>query len=49
MTTALLLLAVENLIQNGRKTLDERTAEAARLTGSEVDLIRLMGNGDSNG
>jgi DNA-binding NarL/FixJ family response regulator len=48
MTTALLHTAVENLIQNGRKTLAERTAEAAHLTGREVDVLRLMGNGDSN-
>jgi DNA-binding NarL/FixJ family response regulator len=46
--TALLRTAVENLIQNGRKTLAERTAEAAHLTGREVDVLRLMGNGDSN-
>jgi len=48
MTTALLHTAVENLLQNGRKTLAERTAEAAHLTGREVDVLRLMGNGDSN-
>jgi DNA-binding NarL/FixJ family response regulator len=48
MQTALLRTAVENLIQNGRKTLAERTAEAAHLTGREVDVLRLMGNGDSN-
>lgn len=46
--TALLYTAVENLIQNGRKTLAERTAEAAHLTEREVDVLRLMGNGDSN-
>ena len=49
MTTALLRSAVENLLQNGRKTLAERTAEAAHLTEREVDVLRLMGNGDSNG
>ena len=49
MTTALLRDAVENLLQNGRKTLAERTAEAAHLTEREVDVLRLMGNGDSNG
>lgn len=49
MTTALLRNAVENLLQNGRKTLAERTAEAAHLTEREVDVLRLMGNGDSNG
>ena len=48
MTTALLHNAVENLIQNGRKTPAERTAEAANLTEREVDVLRLMGNGDSN-
>jgi DNA-binding NarL/FixJ family response regulator len=48
MKTELLHTAVENLIQNGRKTLAERTAEAAHLTGREVDVLRLMGNVDSN-
>jgi DNA-binding NarL/FixJ family response regulator len=48
MTTELLHTAVENLLQNGRKTLAERTAEAAHLTAREVDVLRLMGNGDSN-
>jgi DNA-binding NarL/FixJ family response regulator len=48
MTTALLRIAVENLLQNGRKTLAERTADAAHLTEREVDVLRLMGNGDSN-
>jgi DNA-binding NarL/FixJ family response regulator len=48
MTTALLRTAVENLLQNGRKTLAERTTEAAHLTEREVDVLRLMGNGDSN-
>jgi DNA-binding NarL/FixJ family response regulator len=48
MKTALLHTAVENLIQNGRKTLAERTAEAAHLTEREVDVLRLMGNGDTN-
>ena len=47
-TTELLHTAVENLIQNGRKTLAERTAEAAHLTDREVDVLRLLGNGDSN-
>jgi DNA-binding NarL/FixJ family response regulator len=46
--TALLRTAAENLIQNGRKTLAVRTAEAAHLTAREVDVLRLMGNGDSN-
>jgi DNA-binding NarL/FixJ family response regulator len=40
--------AVETLIQNGRKTLAERTAGAASLTDREVDVLRLMGNGDTN-
>jgi len=48
MTTELLHTAVENLLQNGRKTLAERTAEAAHLTEREVDVLRLLGNGDSN-
>ena len=48
MKTALLHTAVENLIQNGRKTLAERTTEAAHLTEREVDVLRLLGNGDSN-
>jgi len=48
MKTELLHTAVENLLQNGRKTLAERTAEAAHLTEREVDVLRLMGNGDAN-
>jgi DNA-binding NarL/FixJ family response regulator len=48
MKTELLHTAVENLLQNGRKTLAEHTAEAAHLTEREVDVLRLMGNGDSN-
>ena len=48
MSTALLHTAVENLLQNGRKTLAERTTEAAHLTVREVDVLRLMGNGDAN-
>ena len=48
MSTEVLRAAVENLIQNGRKTLAEHTAEAAHLTEREVDVLRLMGNGDSN-
>jgi DNA-binding NarL/FixJ family response regulator len=48
MTAVLLRSAVENLLQNGRKTLAERTAEAAHLTEREVDVLRLLGNGDSN-
>lgn len=30
------------------KTLAERTTDAAHLTEREVDVLRLMGNGDSN-
>ncbi len=48
MSTAVLRAAVENLLQNGQKTLAERTTETARLTPREVDVLRLMGNGDSN-
>ena len=48
MKTELLRTAVENLIQNGRRTLAERTTEAAHLTEREVDVLRLLGNGDSN-
>ena len=48
MSTAVLRAAVENLVQNGRKTLSERTTEAAHLTDREVDVLRLLGNGDSN-
>jgi DNA-binding NarL/FixJ family response regulator len=48
METALLRTAVDALLQNGRKTLAERTAEAAHLTEREVDVLRLLGNGDSN-
>ena len=48
MKTELLHSAVENLILNGRRTLAERTTQAAHLTEREVDVLRLMGNGDSN-
>ena len=48
MSTEVLRAAVENLIENGRKTLAERTAEAAHLTEREVDVLRLLGNGYSN-
>ena len=48
MSAAVLRAAVENLLQNGRKTLAERTAESAHLTAREVDVLRLLGNGDSN-
>jgi len=46
--TELLRRAVDALIQNGRKTLAERTAEAAHLTPREVDVLRIMGNGETN-
>jgi DNA-binding NarL/FixJ family response regulator len=48
MNTSVLQAAVANLLLNGRKTLAERTTEAACLTHREVDVLRLMGNGDSN-
>lgn len=48
MKTALLRTAVDTLLQNGRRTLAQRTTEAAHLTEREVDVLRLMGNGDSN-
>ena len=48
MDTAVLRTAVVNLIENGRKTLADRTAEAAHLTKREVDVLRLLGNGASN-
>ena len=48
MKTELLRKAVDNLIENGRKTLAERTAEAAHLTPREIDVLRLMGNGYTN-
>lgn len=48
MKTALLRQAVDALLQNGRKTLAERTTEAAHLTDREVEVLRLMGNGDTN-
>ncbi len=46
--TELLRTAVDALLQNGPKTLAERTAEAAHLTEREVDVLRLLGHGDSN-
>jgi DNA-binding NarL/FixJ family response regulator len=44
----LLKSAVDDLLQNNRKTLAERTTEAAHLTDREVDVLRLLGNGQSN-
>ncbi len=49
MKTTLLRNAVDALLQNGRKTLAQRTTDAAHLTDREVDVLRLMGNGDTNG
>jgi len=48
MKMELLRKAVDALIENGRKTLAERTAEAAHLTPREIDVLRLMGNGYTN-
>lgn len=48
MKRELLHTAVENLIQNGQKTLAERTTETAHLTKREVDVLRLLGHRDSN-
>ena len=48
MSASVLRAAVENLVENGRKTLGERTAAAAHLTEREVDVLRLMGNGEPN-
>lgn len=48
MKTSLLRAAVDALLLNGRRTLAERTTEAAHLTVREVDVLRLMGNGESN-
>jgi DNA-binding NarL/FixJ family response regulator len=46
--TTVLRSAVEHYIQNGGKTLAERTAEAAHLTARELDVLKLLGNGASN-
>ena len=48
MKAELLRKAVDALIENGRKTLAERTAEAAHLTPREIDVLRLMGNAYTN-
>jgi DNA-binding NarL/FixJ family response regulator len=40
--------AADNLFRNGRKMPAERTPEAAHLTKREVEVLRLLGNGDSN-
>ena len=47
MSATVLRTAVEHLIENGRKTLAERMAESAHLTAREVDVMRLLGNGDA--
>jgi len=47
-TSTLLRTAVDALIQNGRKSLAERTAEAANLTAREVEVLRLLGDAASN-
>ena len=47
-TTAVLRSAIEHLLQNSRKTLTDRMTYSANLTTREVDVLRLMGNGDSN-
>jgi DNA-binding NarL/FixJ family response regulator len=44
----LLKEAIDDLLQNGRKTLAERAALAAHLTEREIEVIRLLGNGQSN-
>jgi len=48
MKLKLLHTAVENLIQNGRETAEKRIVEAAHLTQREVEVLSLLGNGDSN-
>jgi DNA-binding NarL/FixJ family response regulator len=40
--------ATDNLTKNGQKIPAQRTAEAAHLTKREVEVLRLLGNGDSN-
>lgn len=44
----LLKEAVDDLLQNGRKTLAERVILADHLTEREVEVIRLLGDGQSN-
>jgi DNA-binding NarL/FixJ family response regulator len=48
MQTSLLRSAVDYLLENGRKALAERTIEAANLTAREVNVLRLIGNDDTN-
>jgi DNA-binding CsgD family transcriptional regulator len=48
METAVPRTAVDALLQNSGKTLAEGTIEAAHLTEREVDVLRLLGNGESN-
>jgi DNA-binding NarL/FixJ family response regulator len=40
--------AVDHYIQNGGKTVAERRAEAAHLTDREIEVLELLGRGDSN-
>jgi DNA-binding NarL/FixJ family response regulator len=46
--TELLHTTVDALLQNGRETPAKSTVEAAHLTHREVDVLRLLVNGDSN-
>ena len=48
MQATLLRRAVDTLLENGRRTLAQQTTAAARLTGRDVDVLRLLGNGDSD-
>jgi DNA-binding NarL/FixJ family response regulator len=48
MKTELLHTAVDALLQNGGNTIAKRMAEGAHLTEREVEVLRLLGNGDSN-
>jgi len=48
MKSELLHTAVDNLIQDGRKTAEKGIVEAAHLTQREIDVLRLLGKGDSN-
>ncbi|MFA5347442.1 MAG: circadian clock KaiB family protein [Methanoregula sp.] len=48
MEPELLHTAVENMLHNGRKMLTERITKESHLTQREVDVLRLLGHGDSN-
>ncbi len=48
MSASLLRSAVDSLLDNGPRTLAEFTAEAANLTAREIDVLRIMGNGETN-